>query len=334
MWKKGEDLIIKEQFSTTTARILMNLFGFIALAFCFNKLAGMYYETVPIKKEGVIFCVIGILAGLWSLYFCFFPDEETITIGKEGINVERDGIIYPWEQISAAYTGVAEDDQIRNREPHISLRRSRRRKETPWYLHVFFKRDNEIVHNAHRLNNYAYNNDDIKEAIEYWSGRDIGEKEDWERDQYIDQLTKEGVSRQEAEESRDRISIATPLFQKASSSVVAAMVWTLTLSGLGAVVFGKWYSIPSAILPKFVYCLVLVAPPTLLTIKIGNTMMAYKLKRLKRKAEVEALSQEEFNVCLRTTILDNAICPTAINILLVVAGLLILYLILNIGGTI
>lgn len=341
MWKKGEDLVLRDKLAQAHYRVVMNLLGLILLGFCTYKLIGMYKEEALLleNKEKVILFVLGALFGARCLYFSFFTEKKAIIIGKEGIKVEAEGITYPWDKVCAAYFGDEEKELSIAEEIAEEVKRKlqgKKKRETPWYLHVLFDDGGGVVHKMHKLNSYDYNSHEIKEAVEYWSGRDIGDKEDWGREQYIEQLIVEkGVSKEEAEETNKRISAAIPLFKEVLSSAFSTLLWTIGILTIVTIAIGKFISwkygdFPLEGLPNLVACLVLAFTPILLTLKISGMKLAQGIKELQQKEEVKTLSQEEYEECQRITNLRDSSGDKIINILLGVWGLLILYIILSI----
>ncbi len=341
MWKKGEDLVLRDKLAQAHYRVVMNLLGLILLGFCTYKLIGMYKEEALLleNKEKVILFVLGALFGARCLYFSFFTEKKAIIIGKEGIKVEAEGITYPWDKVCAAYFGDEEKELSIAEEIAEEVKRKlqgKKKRETPWYLHVLFDDGGGVVHKMHKLNSYDYNSHEIKEAVEYWSGRDIGDKEDWGREQYIEQLIVEkGMSKEEAEETNKRISAAIPLFKEVLSSALTTVLWTIGILTIVTIAIGKFISwkygdFPLEGFPKIAFFIVFAFTPILLTLKISGMKLTQGIKELQQKEEVKALSQEEYEECQRITNLRDSSGDKIINILLGVWGLLILYIILSI----
>ncbi len=333
MWEKGEKLIIKDKFAAPIHGAILFAVGLFFVCFCAYNLIEIHNgnEDVLGNQIGVSALLIGFVLGCVAIYFTFFPPKKTIIIDKEGIKIEKEKVFYPWNMVYMAYPGGREmnqdDGEIKN------LKGSNERRV--YCLHVLYKEGEKTIHNMHKLSTYAvYDPDEISAAIKYWSGRDIGEKEDYEREKYIEQQTKNGMSEDDAEKSRERINAAMPIFQEAQDSVVTSLIFSIILLPIGAGVMMKlilWGADDSIEIEyQIAALLVSVTTAILMLFKIIGTKKNKGIEKIKQTEEAKALSNDEFEKCLQIAKLNGSNGQTAINILLGICAAIALYLALAI----
>mgnify|MGYP003303881376 CR=1 FL=1 len=67
---------------------------------------------------------------------------------------------------------------------------------------------------------WDYVDDELIEAIEGWSGRDIGHYEDYLKDDYVKQQVEEGkITEEQSKVLDEKLSLYTPYFQKKQKAV-------------------------------------------------------------------------------------------------------------------
>lgn len=338
MWEKGEKLIIKDKFAAPIHGAILFAVGLFFVCFCAYNLIEIHNgnEDVLGNQIGVPSLLIGFVLGCIAIYFTFFPPKKTIIIDKEGIKIEKEKVFYPWDMVYMAYPGKIEMDQddgeIKNLKGSVGRGSEGRR---VYCLHVVYKEGEKTIHNMHKLSTYAvYDPDEISAAIKYWSGRDIGEKEDYEREKYIEQQTKNGMSEDDAEKSRERINAAMPIFQEAQDSVVSSLLFTIILLPIGAVVMMKLILLGAddSIETEYQIAALLVSVITsiLMIFKVLETKRRKGIEKIKQEEEVKALSNDEFEKCLQMAKLNGSNGQTAINILLGICAAIAIYLVLAI----
>lgn len=305
--------------TTKLARLKDNVMGSVGLLLFF------FIAISLINKNGFgsitnAICTIFVLL-LFSLfsYICiciiyhsYFPKDNPIRIGGEGIVDDR-GILYPWNKIEYAH--------------FRAITKS-------CYLQIYYKNaDNQSLHYEINLKEYDFDERKIADAIEYWSGRDIGHYEDYLKDDYVKQQVEEGkITEEQSKVLDEKLSLYTPYFQKKQKEYKMYIIWLLPI--LVIIYFiskylcdvqtpldmYKWFSIikflslRSGFLVLYVFCLGLVGD--------------YKTKKLRRNPDLKDLSEKELDHLLDVHEMKES--SLAIKILLILTAIWLFFVIYTI----
>ena len=179
--------------------------GVFIIALYFSKIvfdicSGKDVENI---SEFIIISVFALFVGvgsIWLIYNSYFIQDKPICIGSEGI-IDENGNVYPWNKIEYAFP--------------------RWEGKSKYYLYIYFKNEsNQTVCHTIYLSKYDVNDDELIEAIEGWSGRDIGHYEDYLKDDYVKQQVEEGkITEEQSKVLDEKLSLYTPYFQKNKKSI-------------------------------------------------------------------------------------------------------------------
>lgn len=292
--------------------------GVFIIALYFSKIvfdicSGKDVENI---SEFIIISVFALFVGvgsIWLIYNSYFIQDKPICIGSEGI-IDENGNVYPWNKIEYAFP--------------------RWEGKSKYYLYIYFKNEsNQTVCHTIYLSKYDVNDDELIEAIEGWSGRDIGHYEDYLKDDYVKQQIEEGkITEEQSKVLDEKLSLYTPYFQKKQKEYKMYIIWLLPI--LVIVYFiskylcdvktpldmYKWFSIikflslRSGFLVLYVFCLGLVGD--------------YKTKKLRRNPDLKDLSEKELDHLLDVHEMKES--SLAIKILLILTAIWLFFVIYTI----
>lgn len=281
----AEEYQIHLEDSHVLSKIGYNLIGSIGYLFmCFFYSATIYNVCSgrTIGNDMILPHVVVLIVGIYFvrfIYKSYFPKDKPIRIGSKGI-IDADGKVYPWEKIESAF--------LKNEN------KSR-------YLCIFIKDDNNQIdqHNIW-LTGYYVSEKKIVEAIECWSGKDIGQYEDHVRNNYIKNLLRSGkMTEEEINTINEKLTLYTPYFQKLKKKYKMCMilmapiffiVFILSfyladvktpLQNYGLLEFFRVISLKLGVLFLYVFCTCLVKN--------------YKTKQLRRNPDLKDLSEYELD---------------------------------------
>lgn len=341
MWREGEDLVLRDKTTLPLYRVLYNVVGSIILFFCVSKLCAQFTsieEVMDDVKTALIYLCIGLVAA-YGLYLSYFPDQSTIVIGEEGIKI-GDKVSYPWDEVTHAYYG---DEELTfaeelGRGVVRGLQHRKGKKKKAWFLHVLHKVGQDVLHDKYKLNSFSYDEKEIKKAVEYWSGRDIGDKADLQRDQYIDRLVVEGQLTQEAaDEKRERLSTFIPYFSDVKSTISSGIIWSMVAAFALCPLLYLLFKTDDHSFPQLaIFFFGCVIGPFLLAIRIAGKRGDKILEKFRQDEKVKGLTKEEFDECAQLAHLSNGestlsdkILGVSFNVLTVAWVLLLIYTILT-----
>lgn len=263
-------------------------------------------KDVENNSEFIFVSVFALFIGIcfiWLIYNSYFIQDKPICIGSEGI-IDENGNVYPWNKIEYAFP--------------------RWEGKSKYYLYIYFKNEsNQTVCHTIYLSAYDVNDDELIEAIEGWSGRDIGHYEDYLKDDYVKQQVEEGkITEEQSKVLDEKLSLYTPYFQKKQKEYKMYIIWLLPI--LVIVYFiskylcdvktpldmYKWFSIikflslRSGFLVLYVFCLGLVGD--------------YKTKKLRRNPDLKDLSEKELDHLLDVHEMKESPTPLIVCIFILV----------------
>ncbi len=287
------------------------LFFFIAISLINKNGFGSITNAICTIFVLLLFSLFSYIC-ICIIYHSYFPKDNPIRIGGEGIVDDR-GILYPWNKIEYAH--------------FRAITKS-------CYLQIYYKNaDNQSLHYEINLKEYDFDERKIAGAIEYWSGRDIGDYEDYLKDDYVKQQVEEGkITEEQSKVLDEKLSLYTPYFQKKQKEYKMYIIWLLPI--LVIVYFiskylcdvntpldmYKWFSIikflslRSGFLVLYVFCLGLVGD--------------YKTKKLRRNPDLKDLSEKELDHLLDVHEMKES--SLAIKILLILTAIWLFFVIYTI----
>lgn len=287
------------------------LFFFIAISLINKNGFGSITNAICTIFVLLLFSLFSYIC-ICIIYHSYFPKDNPIRIGGEGIVDDR-GILYPWNKIEYAH--------------FRAITKS-------CYLQIYYKNaDNQSLHYEINLKEYDFDERKIAGAIEYWSGRDIGDYEDYMIDDYVKQQVEEGkITEEQSKVLDEKLSLYTPYFQKKQKEYKMYIIWLLPI--LVIVYFiskylcdvntpldmYKWFSIikflslRSGFLVLYVFCLGLVGD--------------YKTKKLRRNPDLKDLSEKELDHLLDVHEMKES--SLAIKILLILTAIWLFFVIYTI----
>ena len=287
------------------------LFFFIAISLINKNGFGSITNAICTIFVLLLFSLFSYIC-ICIIYHSYFPKDNPIRIGGEGIVDDR-GILYPWNKIEYAH--------------FRAITKS-------CYLQIYYKNaDNQSLHYEINLKEYDFDERKIAGAIEYWSGRDIGDYEDYMIDDYVERQVKDGrLTETEGVEKNEKLALYIPYFKKMKKEYMMYIIWLLPI--LVIVYFiskylcdvktpldmYKWFSIikflslRSGFLVLYVFCLGLVGD--------------YKTKKLRRNPDLKDLSEKELDHLLDVHEMKES--SLAIKILLILTAIWLFFVIYTI----
>ncbi|MCQ2190252.1 MAG: hypothetical protein MJY63_01250 [Paludibacteraceae bacterium] len=325
MWKRGKELVLHSSTIATSDRIRTNLSG--SIGFILNSVVGLVFILYYFKNNSttdnvyVIIIPLAIMGCLdyiiaQMIYSSYFPKDNPITIGESGIMI-HDGTLYKWHDIEYAYYGFDETEISKEQQmlgtiskatvtilsglSKISKNDSKTsKKEQLEFLHVIYKdAEGEINHVQYELSGYVYKVNEISSAVEYWSRRDIGEKTDVVRHEYIQKLVDDGdVKAEDARLLDERISCLTPLFNNLHADqfleIVRCIPILLVALGITILLDIETCYDGETLYRVFKY-VAYVFGPVCVYVSAIIYRVDKKLKEFKQKPEIKNLSEAEFD---------------------------------------
>ena len=154
MWKEGTDLVIKRSVYST-----VRSFRFVVVLL-FSVFYGGFAQNFLLID---FLCLVALLVDLvWML------NRSPITIGKNGI-IGKKLKQLSWKQIDCAYVSQQKQEWY---DPQAGCNN----RTIMCYLIVqFHDEKGERKEVRIKLNEYSYDKEEVKRAINYWSGGKIGD---------------------------------------------------------------------------------------------------------------------------------------------------------------
>lgn len=262
------------------------LFFFIAISFI-NKNGFGSITNAICAIFVLLLCSLFIYFCIDILYHSYFPKDKPIRIGGEGIVDDR-GILYPWDKIEYAH--------------FRAITKS-------CYLQIYYKNaDNQSLHYEINLKEYDFNERKIADAIEYWSGRDIGDYEDYMIDDYVEHQVRVGrLTETEGVEKNEKLTLYIPYFKKMKKEYMMYMLWLSPVLIFGYVISYLLYGpTPMDEYKVFVFLkkLILFLGEFSLWGCCCYIVCINKIKSLKLHPDFKNLSDEELEKCLSMVGMD------------------------------
>lgn len=326
MWKEGEELVVPSKDTTKSGRLWVNFCGSVSYM-AVTLFAFFIISKITNSNIGPMIGLIILFAMVYVCYYCvaaiyrsYFPEEDKIVFGKDGIFV-MNGRSFKWDDIEYVYCGEEEKfgssnnqtpglilqsqaSKLPKRKKQINYQALRKDKKKITCLHILYKNPDDNYDQYHYqkpIDSYSYSSGEITAAVEYWSGRDIGNKSDLTRDQYVDRLVKKGMlTEEEGESKKEKFSLLVPLFEVYEKQKVYLYV------GLGvivvlAMVFEFLLHSDAALdrtpyIGKYAGLLYLLGPFSLYMVVLMFAEIIHK-KRFVGQKGIGDLTDDEFDEC-------------------------------------
>ncbi|MBR4839848.1 MAG: hypothetical protein IK005_05160 [Paludibacteraceae bacterium] len=184
MWQEGTELTIKE---SKIAPFYFPSVIFLAWAF-FSGIT--YFDSG--YDDAMLFWGLAVL-GISVLWVLIRGKKKPIIVSKEGIRLAEKGLV-EWNRIKYTYP------------------KSRKTgKNSKLYLFI----EGPFEDREYLIDDYAFDKEDFRKAVNYWSGRKIGSLYDRNIASILNQMATEGISTKDGEERiQNRYEEYRPLFEK------------------------------------------------------------------------------------------------------------------------
>lgn len=310
----GEQYIIHRKDIKMSSRIGKNILGSLVILTTLLFFSLTIYDVctgrgIKDTSEFIFVSVFLTFFSIFSIYLIYrsyFPNQETIRIGSEGI-IDADGKVYPWNKVEYAFL---------------------KRESKSHYLHIYYKDDsNQSAHDSIYVSEFDVHEDEVADAIEGWCGRDIGHYEDYEKDNYIKSQVEEGKkSEAESKELDEKLSLYTPYFQKLRKEYKMYFLWLAPIFIISYLLSSllcdvdtpmdksdflgsmKFISLKAGGFFLYMLCLALV--------------YNYKTKKLRQNPDLKDLSDKELNHLLTTYDIEESSLTVKVLLIPVVIWLL------------
>lgn len=206
MWKQGTELVLKESIFFRYWALLFVPF----LVMIFSTIYNIFEEARP------TIAIVGVVALIILLFVVFYrKNKNSIIIGKQGIYTE-DSHCIEWDVINYVY--IYQEGT----------------KNSRLYLTIEYRDTNENVQNKKiNVNKLSYSENDIEQAVNYWSGRNIGSMALKKRDEMLKRkLESHEITEEEAKAFYSKSNLYIPLFRNQVKKEL-----TVALSIMTAVIF-------------------------------------------------------------------------------------------------
>ena len=264
MWKEGTDLVIKRSIFSIVRCCL-----FVVVLIASIIYGGFDWKFLLFDLLCVV-CLVNLL------------NCPPITIGKNGIEEKKINQL-SWEQIDYAY--ITE----RKRSRHIT-----------YYLNVqFHDEKGEQKEVEFDLNKYSYNQEEVERAINYWSGREIGNVSDRNRDEMLAELRR-NEGEQAANNLEELSKTMLPLFKKETMTEKYAFIIGLGIFGFTLYILLKtkegieFYDLEfsgtlMSVLHKAVYLVGMIS----ISFFGGSLFTSFVWKKFNSQSQISNLTKEE-----------------------------------------
>lgn len=277
---EGEYQIHLDNFAKK-GRIRNNILGSIMLVG--SIMVAIYIKCFHDQQDGAAvmwfgFFICLIILSIIAIYQSYFPGKDKpIRITVDGI-VDQDGNLYPWDEIEHTYLKY---------------------EAKAWKLLIYNKESiNKEDYKDIPLDKYYVCEREVIDAIEHFSVRDIGEYEDYLRDEFIQRQIKEGkLTDVEISKMSEKMTLYIPYFFELKKE------------------FGKWWTYLSPIffivlaisLYLFNTNFKLLVLLQIFFIFMGGLFIenvflrfiwSYKLEKLKNSKEIKKLTENELDQLL------------------------------------
>lgn len=276
MWKEGTPLIIAEKTTNIFFRIFLFLIAAGITALCI-----MEFPKSNEKDMLWLLAIIPII--LLCLYLAFGKENpSSLTIDSKGIKPnEKESI--DWEQIDYAYI------------EHVPAKKNRN--DSYDALKIKYRDDNNNpLTKVINLSNYKANKDDIHDAVEYFSKRDIGDISDLRRDQIIQAKLASGeITMEEGVAYVKKVNQYTSIFKEekkreTKAGIIVSVITFLLLVILDVVLFLNNQHVDGDMICQIAF--VVLYPITILTAYLFTTH--YLQSKFGQRPEIMDLSNDEY----------------------------------------
>ena len=264
MWQEGTELTIKE------SKIAPFQFP-IYIFFVWASISGICYFDSGYDDAMLFFGLVVLsLSVLWVL---FREKKKPIIVSKEGIRLAEKGLI-EWNRIRYTYP------------------KSRKtRKNSKLYLFI----EGQFEHWEYLINDYAYDKEDYRRAVNYWSGRKIGSLYDRNIASIFNQMAAEGISTKDGEERiQNRYEEYRPLFEKEINKEKIVSVFELIATSTTVFIGIKNFYSDTLIAKISSFVLFPTGIYSLFSIVISITSH-FMRKRFQKKPEIAHLPETEIS---------------------------------------
>lgn len=206
MWKQGTELVLKESIFFRYWALLFVPF----LVMIFSTIYNNFEEARP------TIAIVGVVALIILLFVVFSRKNiNSIIIGKQGIYTE-DSHCIDWNVINYVY--IYQEGT----------------KNSRLYLTIEYRDTNENIQNEKiNVSKLSYSENDIEQAVNYWSGRNIGSMALKKRDEMLKRkLESHEITEEEAKDFYSKSNLYIPLFRNQVKKEL-----TVALSIMTAVIF-------------------------------------------------------------------------------------------------